>query len=519
MVKTKILVALGLIFSVLLLACDPDEDTFEPIKIPVVQTPLQQSKRKACTANRTPLVLKDNRKNSRSQVTYANEPEFGKQWYLQNTKNPQLDINIVPAWDKGYGTKQIKVAVLDDAIDKTHSDLSGVKVISGYYYYDSRYSHGTNSTGLIAARDNGLGIIGVLPQVDLYSYAVLGDSPSLSGDPLIQALNESNPEIAVYNSSLGLVGIGDIYYKKISSTEKQAFDKVTNEGFDGKGSSLVLAAGNYSNNAAIDGYLHHHAVIAVNAIKKDGIVPSESSSFRGNTMGENLWITAPSGLITTTNGGGYKANYTGTSSAAPLVSGAIGLLRSEFPDLTYRDVKLILAESASKYDYSGRANYQKTRCLYSQPQAQQTYSSFMGFGLLDVSQALAVAQNWQLLPAEQVETYSQTTLSLGEATEYSHEFELDSTIDFIESVTVNIETDKRFNLDWNIELSNPSGRKSNIKLLNRKTFTSLLYNTFLGNYASGKWKLNITRPDEKDRIPGRGIVRTIEKLTITFRGH
>ena len=165
-------------------------------------------------------------------------------------------------------------------------------------------------------------------------------------------------------------------------------DRVSKHGFSGKGSNMVFAAGNTLTTARNDGYLNHHAVINVNAIQKDGTIPKTSNSY-GHTMGLNLWLTAPIGDVTSNNRGGYTDDFDHTSSAAPLVTGAIGLLRSEFPTLTWRDVKLILAESASKYDHASKAQYLQSGVLYSNKAVAQKYSNVMGFGLLDVNQAFS----------------------------------------------------------------------------------------------------------------------------------
>ena len=91
------------------------------------------------------------------------------------------------------------------------------------------------------------------------------------------------------------------------------------------------------------------AVCAVN----DGDVRSVYSE-----KGANLWVCAPSSgddgehreIVTTENSDRYRSNFTGTSAAVPIVSGVAALLRQANPDLTWRDLKLILAASARKND-------------------------------------------------------------------------------------------------------------------------------------------------------------------------
>ena len=499
--------ALWLLFSVLLLACDPDEG-IEPPKRSNNNPEHSNKDRQPCSANKKIANLADSGIDVKLRIKPNNEPEFSKQWYLENKNIANLDINIIPAWQKGYGTKPITLAIIDYNIDPTHPDLQNVTAVAGFPAYDSTIDHGTKSVGLIAAQYNNRGIIGVVPKAKVYSYSIQGPH---ADNLIINAFEHKNHmQTAVYSNSWGYSpNRVTLYYTNISVEKRNAMEKVTNHGFDGKGSNIVFAAGNNRFIARNDGYLQYYAVVNVNVIKQNGQVPDPPKTiFGGATTGVNLWITAPTGSYTTTNGGGYTKDFGRTSSAAPLVSGAIALLRSEFPNLSYRDVKLILAESATKYDLTNKAKYQKSGCLYSQPQAQQSYSEVMGFGLLNVSQALAVAQNWQLLPKMKVESYPYITKSSTATKEYAHEFQLNSRIDYIESLTLDIEYHKDTNLGGKIEITSPDGIKTELQMNYIEQTTTLLFNNFLGSTVSGTWKVAISHEPQN-----------IEKVTLTFRGH
>src|SRR5207302_9157880 len=72
------------------------------------------------------------------------------------------------------------VAVIDTGIDLSHPDLSGVQngtnCIKRYQSADDDNGHGTHVAGIIAARDNGLGVVGVAPAATLFAVKALDAS-------------------------------------------------------------------------------------------------------------------------------------------------------------------------------------------------------------------------------------------------------------------------------------------------------------------------------------------------------
>ena len=112
--------------------------------------------------------------------TTINDPLYGCQWHLHNTRQPKQepsgeDINVEEVWEADTLGAGINVAVVDDGMDYTHEDLSDNVVTARNHDYETRgtdttdifrhfLDHGTAIAGLIAARDNDLGVRGWRPE-------------------------------------------------------------------------------------------------------------------------------------------------------------------------------------------------------------------------------------------------------------------------------------------------------------------------------------------------------------------
>ncbi len=104
----------------------------------------------------------------------TNDPLFGCQWHLRNEEQGGQDTNVEAVWAAGINGEGINIAVVDDGMDFTHEDLAAnVNTTLNHNYqtsgrdvhdiYDPYEHHGTKVAGIIAARDNGIGVRGVAP--------------------------------------------------------------------------------------------------------------------------------------------------------------------------------------------------------------------------------------------------------------------------------------------------------------------------------------------------------------------
>jgi subtilisin len=124
-------------------------------------------------------------------------------------------------------------------------------------------THGTQVPGIIAARDNSLGMRGVAPRATIYSYNILADQYTLEN--AVDALTRNMDTVAVSNNSW--TSAQTWRYQRLSGFYDLALDAGVTRGYGSKGIFYVFAAGNdgaawssYSNN---DEFLNYCAVTTI----------------------------------------------------------------------------------------------------------------------------------------------------------------------------------------------------------------------------------------------------------------
>ena len=524
------------------------------------------------------------------EIFTINDPLFKDQWHLHNTKYPdvplkdggttKIDINVLPVWNRGYYGKGIKIGVFDNAVDHTHPDLKDnlpPENLVSYFPADEVLcdrskggggSHGTAVAGLIAARNNDIDVVGVAPRATLYSYVVIRESQYedrkpelLSVDLILKMLQRPEAtQIGVYNGSLSDYTDSEMQYMTHPSEYAvlTEFDRLTNTGFNGLGTSFVFAAGNmgsFYGSSANNQYLNHYATIAVNSIIFDGSIVVSKKGARRNRLlmgeiGPNIWLVAPTAplfvnKLVTTDIAGICGKIRGdagdimsaTSGAAPLVSGVVALLREARPQLTWRDVKLILAESAKKIatNLSRDTDWKATGKMYHNPSKIQYYQRVKGFGMVDAGAAFKMAKTWTLLPPMKTETFEQTTELKTPDRDTLYETSLSvtgSAIRYLEFVELQMEIDRSEDLSlskWQLSLISPSGRVADIysdydneeeAMILQKGLTKLTFaaNAFLGSWQiNGNWKLRLRIKNAA--ASNTGTINAIKNWKLVLRGH
>jgi len=182
----------------------------------------------------------------------------------------------------------------------------------------------------------------------------------------------------------------------------EAFERGAKEGRDGKGIIFVYAAGNHFESG---GDVNMRLVTNSRHTISVGAVGRDYKHVDYSTPGAALTVSAPTGEnyddthIMTANLGtnGCSDSDSGTSFAAPMVSGVIALMLQARPELTWRDVQGIIASTSSHENINDDGNSDPTAYINA---AGFWHSNWYGFGIIDAKAAVEAAERWTLWKPE-----------------------------------------------------------------------------------------------------------------------
>ena len=250
-------------------------------------------------------------------------PEYSDSWGV-------VRIGADTAANRGFKGAGVKVGIIDSGIDYNHPDLKD-NYKGGYNFIDNNSdpydddtnSHGTHVAGVIAARDNGTGVVGVAPAASLYALKVFGANGS-GGDlsSIIAGIEWAIENgMNVVNMSVGV----DSRLAQMMPEVFKPLQDVCNLAYQ-KGVILVAAVGNEGRDR-ISIPAAYDSVIAVSASDFNNQRAVFKNFMSSNTGAQNELAAPGSNIKSTVRGGGY-ALISGTSQAAPHVAGAVAVILS-----------------------------------------------------------------------------------------------------------------------------------------------------------------------------------------------
>lgn len=303
------------------------------------------------------------------------DPNFSQQWGLQNNTYQNIDISACSAWRYSTG-KGIKIAIVDQGIEKTHSDLA-----SNIYHlsYDTEThtspsgiygSHGTHCAGIAAAAINNIFVAGVAPDAKLMA---------VSNRLALTANYERNmAEGITWAWKNGADIISCSWWSNESDYIKEAIDSLLLYGRNGKGAIFVKSAGNRSGGAVTFPGDYRAEVLTVSSININGEWRSSSS------IGNPVDVCAPGGEILSTLQNNTIGFDSGTSMACPHVSGVAALILEVNPALTGQEVRDIIEQNTKKVGNVGYHTNNPDR-------TNGTWNNKHGYGLVDAYKAIRAA--------------------------------------------------------------------------------------------------------------------------------
>ncbi len=218
----------------------------------------------------------------------------------------------------GDGTGKT-VWIIDSGVDTKHPDLNvdltrSASMIYGDNSIEDGFGHGTAVAGVIAARNNGSGVLGVAANATIVALRVFDNTGYGTVSRAISAVNYVNnvgKPGDVVNMSLG---------GGISSTLDNAVINAASRGI-----LFAIAAGN----SAVDCSVNSPARVNAPGVYTVSAMDRYQNFWSSSNYGAPVDFTAPGVNITTTKiGGGFGNGGSGTSFAAPHVAGIL-LLRGE----------------------------------------------------------------------------------------------------------------------------------------------------------------------------------------------
>lgn len=481
------------------------------------------------------------------------DPFFKYQWHIKslgtvidNTVDIATiignDLNIMDVYHYVLGNASginTVIQVIDTGVELLHEDIdvdlatsynavtgsndptSTIRVSNSDPVSPVEIGHGSAVAGIAAARTNNeFGVRGIVPRASIAGSNWLEDQ-TLGELERVWYSQINDARIVVSNNSWGAYYLKDTSYERLLAI-------ATKELRNGKGRIFTFAAGNSREeygNANLSYVTSNPYVISVASLNHKDIFATYStpgSCILVSAYGGEHYYTAPTIMSTLLMGKSYfeselndqkgaitvdddlQKNYTyamnGTSAATPMVSGAIALVVDACPNLSWRDVKWLIANTSTKIDQENPSWIKNSAGL--------THSIDYGYGKINPLQMIEKCRSKYFQPLPEMQYAQKSHLDLNTLipdtnTTVSEKIELSENLK-IEWVGLSIDTNHPFAGDLEISLISPSGTRTSLIKPNEMNFAGyqdgfrLSSVAFVDENSLGMWNVEITDRLEDD---------------------
>ncbi|XP_050425333.1 neuroendocrine convertase 1-like isoform X2 [Adelges cooleyi] len=474
------------------------------------------------------------------------DPLFADQWYLNGGAKGGFDMNIAPAWQKGYTGKGVVVSILDDGIQTNHPDLA--------YNYDKSASwdindddddpsprddgdnkHGTRCAGEVAAvAFNQFCGVGIAYNAKIGGVRMLD---GLVNDAVeAKALSLNTDYIDIYSASWGPEDDGETVDGP-GPLAKRAFVNGVTSGRQGKGSIFVWASGNgghHTDSCNCDGYTNSIYTLSISSVTQTGNKPwylEECSStlaatYSSGTPGSDHGVTTvdmdtklqPETICT--------SEHSGTSASAPIAAGLCALALEANSNLTWRDMQYLVVMSSKTKPLLNETGWTTNG-------VNRKVSHKFGYGLMDGGALVTMAEQWTNVPPQKVcrtkEDNKQRWIDPNPGSVLSVSMDVDgchgnseNTVNYVEHVQCLISLKFFPRGDLRIVLTSPMGTESVLLFERSLDVTSSTFDDwpflsvhYWGEKIVGQWQLKITRRMANSTAKSPGILK---KWQLIFYG-
>jgi subtilisin family serine protease len=271
-----------------------------------------------------------------------NDEYYSEQWSL-------MDWGYNNIFKNTKGGQGVRVGVIDSGV-ASHPDLENISkdsfdIIKGDNECDDTFGHGTFVSGIIGANvNNGIGIAGIAPNSEIVVIKCFsGKTTKVSY--VISAINYATTmNLDVLNMSFG------VSFTNANGGNSLALKEAVDNLYD-SGTIIVAAIGN-SGNSTLYYPAAYDNVIGV------GSVDSEFVAADSSQHNESVFVTAPGENIyglwsPNTEENLYYNTCSGTSFAAPYVTGLIAIAKSYNKNFDFNDICNLLKNSTKDYGDKG----------------------------------------------------------------------------------------------------------------------------------------------------------------------